>query len=124
MPNGQRPTARARRLRLDLIFPPLADSLEDIVVHVIVEDLGEADAPAPLLHRRDFPSLRIGQERLVQTLELDLPDLATAALPVIRVHVDRSGSGAIRAGDFINPEIVEVPAAGQERCRIPLVEVR
>jgi putative lipoprotein len=118
------PLARAPRVRLDLDLPPGDAPPAEAVVHVIVEDVGEADVPAPPLLRRDFTGIRIDRHGAAPSLDLELPDLSGAITPAIRVHVDRSGSGAIEPGDLINAQRVEVPAAGQDRCRVPLIEVR
>jgi hypothetical protein len=121
-PAGQRTIPR--RLILELAFPPLAADLDGVAVHVRIEDVGEADAPARLLLQRDFRLVRVSRDARKAALEIDIPDLGNVALPAIRVHVDLSGAGAIRPGDFINPAIVEVPDDARRPCRIGLVEVR
>jgi hypothetical protein len=121
-PAGQQLTPR--HLTLELAFPPLAADLDGVAVHVSIEDVGEADAPARLLLRRDFRPVRVPRDARKATLEIAVPDLGDVARPAIRVHVDRNGAGAIRPGDFINPAIVEVPDDARRPCRIDLVEVR
>lgn len=46
---------QVRRLAVELTFPPLAADLDGVAVHVRVEDIGEADAPARLLLQRGLP---------------------------------------------------------------------
>ena len=121
-PAGQGTTPR--HLKLELAFPPLAADLDGVAVHVRIEDVGEADAPARLLLQRDFRAVRVARDVRKVTLGIDIPDLGDVALPAIRVHVDRTSAGAIRPGDFINPAIVEVPDDTRRPCRIGLVEVR
>jgi hypothetical protein len=124
MPRRAGRKSTPRHLTLDLAFPPLTAGLDGVAVHVQVEDVGESDAPARLLLQRDFPDVRVARTARRATLEIDIPDLGDAALPAIRVHVDLTGAGAIRPGDFINPAMVEVPDDAQRPCRIDLIEVR
>jgi hypothetical protein len=112
------------QLRLELHFPPLARDLEDVVVHVVVEDVGEADAPAPRLGGADVTGKTIRRSDGRLSLELPLPDLAGAAVPAVRIHVDRTGAGRIAVGDFVNPSRAELPADLAAPLRIELVEVR
>jgi hypothetical protein len=112
------------RLRLELRFPPLARDLHGVAVHVIVEDVGEADAPASRLGGADFTGRVIRRDDGRLSLELPLPDLTGADVPAVRVHVDRTGSGRITVGDFVNPSRVELFADRTAPLRIDLVEVR
>jgi hypothetical protein len=69
-------------------------------VRVGVEDVRRADAAAPQIAMETF-SLPATDERLVGPFEL------TAVLPpggdyAVRVHVDRSGDGAIVPGDLVS----------------------
>jgi putative lipoprotein len=117
-------TPPASPLVLVLEAPPGADPIGQAVVHVVVEDVGEADAPAPTLLRRDFVGIPIDGVDASTHLELSLPNLSGAITPAVRIHVDRSGSGAIEPGDLINTARVEIPLAGERRCVVQLVEVR
>ena len=123
MPHSAGQSSIPRHLTLELAFPPLAADLDGVAVHVRIEDVGEADAPARLLLQRDFLDMSVARHARKATLEIDVPDLGDAALPAIRVHVDTTGAGAIRSGDFISPAIVEVPDDARRPCRIDLVEV-
>jgi hypothetical protein len=122
-------TGHPDHLTLVLRFPPLARDLSGVAVHVVVEDVGEADVSAPRLGGADFTGLEVSRALGRLQLELDLPDLSGALTPAIRVHVDRSGAGRVAVGDFINPSIVEVPREVTEKLAadgvaIELTEVR
>jgi putative lipoprotein len=112
------------RLILDLRFPPLSADLANAVVHLTVEDVGEADAPARVLFERDFTHIRVSREDRTVRIECDLPDLRGAVRPAIRLHVDTSGTGTITPGDFINPAIVDVSSGVRRTGLIELVQVR
>jgi hypothetical protein len=114
----------SEQLKLDLIFPPLAGDLAGAVIHIYVEDVGEADAPAPLYAKAEFTDVRVARDAGKLTLHVDLPDLHDALRPAIRVHVDTSRTGAMSSGDFINPAIVDVPAGGRGPCRVELLQIR
>lgn len=114
----------SEQLQLDLIFPPLAGDLAGADVHVYIEDVGEADAPAPLYAQSKFTNVQIARDAGQLTLHVDLPDLRAAIRPAIRVHVAISRTGTMRPGDFINPAIVDVPADSRGTCRIELVQIR
>jgi hypothetical protein len=112
------------RLALELRFPPLDRDLEGVVIHVVIEDVGEADAPAPRLGGADVTGKTIRRDDGRLRLDLPLPDLAGAAVPAVRIHVDRTGAGRIAVGDFVNPSRAELPADLAAPLRIELVEVR
>lgn len=107
------------RVTLELDLPPLDGGA---VVHVVVEDVAEADAPAPELWRTDVQDLRVSADGTTR-VEVDLPTFTAARQPALSVHVDRTGSGSLAVGDYINPAVVPLPAPGQDRCHVPLVEI-
>ena len=111
-PAGQRTTPR--HLTLELAFPPLAADLDGVAVHVRIEDVGEADAPARLLLQRDFRLVRVSRDARKAALEIDIPDLGNVALPAIRVHVDLSGAGASSAKT--TSQRIGFRIAGAHRC--------
>ncbi len=116
----------ARRLTLDLRFPRQPAISGPVSVHVVVEDVGEADAHAPRLYETEVTGLSIGPDGQVAPLELSIPEsaaIAGAVAPAIRVHVDRGATGTMTAGDFINPAIVPLPSEAGAKCDVPLVEV-
>ncbi len=112
------------RVTLELHFPPLPADLDGVTVHVTVEDVGEADVRAPRLGHADFTGVRVPRSTACAAIAIDLPDLRGAAVPALRVHVEKAGGGRVQPGDFVNPSIVEVPPNRTGTCRIDLVEVR
>jgi hypothetical protein len=114
----------SEQLELDLIFPPLAGDLAGAIVHVYIEDVGEADAPAPLYAQSQYTNVQMARDAGKLTLHVDLPDLRAAIRPAIRVHVDTSRTGTMSPGDFINPAIVDVPVDRRGPCRIELMQIR
>lgn len=120
--------ARAeRRLSLDLRFPTALAPGELFSVHVVVEDVGEADARAPLLYETELTDLAFAADGSLAPLWVAIPASAaidTAVTPAIRVHVDRGQTGTLKQGDFVNPAIVPLPNGMEAHCAVPLVEVR
>jgi hypothetical protein len=119
--------AAAQRLRLALRFPGKPALEGRVSVHVVVEDVGEADARAPTLFETEVRELAIGPDGSIAPLEVAIPAteaIARAMAPAIRVHVDRGATGTLTEGDFINPAIVRLPDAEEAHCDVALVEVR
>ncbi|MFN3592555.1 MAG: hypothetical protein ACK4TG_10250 [Thermaurantiacus sp.] len=125
-PAGSAEAAGAeRRLTLDMRLPSPTAPGEKVSVHVVVEDVGEADARAPQLYAAELTDIEIGADG-VFGIELAIPasaDVEQAMAPAIRVHVDRGQTGTLTEGDFINPAIVPLPDATDAHCDVPLVEV-
>ena len=112
-----------RHLRLELAFRGLDRDLSNVVAVIHVEDAAEADAPARSLAVERFPGISVNRLEATVTIVVALPDLAEARMPLIRVHVDTDGAGAIRPGHFLNPTATPVPAPSVHTCRIELVRV-
>jgi hypothetical protein len=117
------PEQGARRLTLDLDFSRLPDPRAPLSVHVIVEDIAEADALAPVLFETETRKLEIRPDGTVAPLVVDLPEIKGEE-PAIRVHVDLGATGIISAGDFINSAVVWLPREPDAHCKVPLIEVR
>lgn len=114
----------ARRLTLDLVFPTRSDTTEPLSVRVVVEDISEADAHAPILFETEVHDLEFRSGGSVATFAIALPDIKGAVEPAIRIHVARGATGKIAAGDFINPGVVRLPDGEDAHCAVSLVEVR
>lgn len=119
-----RPLTGKRLLTLQLQFPEPPSLAGRFSVHVVVEDVGEADAPAPVLYKTEVHELAIGPDGQVEPFELAIPDVGNAVEPAIRVHVDQGATGTLTEGDFINPARLRLPDAGQAHCDVPLVKIR
>lgn len=113
-----------RRLTLNLQFPEPPSLAGRVSVHVVVEDVGEADAPAPVLYETEVHDLVIGLDGNVEPFELAIPDVGDAVEPAIRVHVDQGATGTLTEGDYINTARLRLPDAGQAHFDVPLVEIR
>jgi hypothetical protein len=113
-----------RRVTLDLQFPDQARLAGKVSVHVVVEDVGEADAAAPLLYETEVHELSIGPDGKIEPIELRIPDVGGAIEPAIRVHVDQGATGTLTEGDFINPARLRLPDGKAAHCDVPLVEIR
>lgn len=112
------------QLEIDLMFPPLSADLSDVVVHVWVEDIGEADAPAPAFLEQRFANINVSRHVRTARLKIELPDLHDAMRPAVRVHVDASGTGTMTSGDYINPAVVDVPEEADASCQVELIQIR
>lgn len=70
------------------------------VVHVVVEEVTRADAPATVAARLDLQCEEID----VAPLLLRVPDVDASKRYSVRVHVDRTGNGRIKPGDMISTQ--------------------
>ena len=97
------------RLRVQVRLPPETALPVGVRVRVDVEDVGRADARAPLLAAETFPIPPETAELLGPfELEAELPPGGDYA---VRVHVDRAGDGRVAAGDLVSVAKHAVPAA-------------
>lgn len=93
---------------LRILFDGLDDQVVDADVRVVVEDLSEADAPAPVLGRWLFSGQSISADQPMVEVGID-PDLADKSNNAsVRVHVDLDGSRSIAAGDFVSTSVVRL----------------
>jgi hypothetical protein len=117
------PEKGVRRLTLDLDFPRLLDTGASFSIHVVVEDIAEADSLAPVLFETEIRKLEIRPDGTVVPLVIDLPEI-DGEEPAIRVHVNQGVTGSISAGDFVNPAVVRLPKERDVICAVRLIEVR
>ena len=114
----------SRRLTLELALPRAVRAEDDLVVHVVVEDIGEADGRATVLFETELPAPEVRPDGSFGPLHIDIPDIPDAIEPAIRVHVDLGATGTVTVGDFVNPSIVRLPEGPDPVSAVPLTEVR
>ncbi len=115
--------ADSRRLTIDLALPRPVDPTAPRRVHVVIEDVGEADGPAPVLFEADVEA-RVEPDGSLAPLEVDLPAIPDAVEPAVRVHVDEGSTGAMTMGDFINPALVRLPQGPRPVVDMSMTELR
>ena len=119
-----RASDRPRRLTLELALPRAVDAADELNVHVVVEDIAEADGRAIVLFETHVPAPEVRPDGSLAPLHIDLPDIPNAIEPAIRVHVDRGATGTMTIGDFVNTSIVRLPEGQDPVSAIQLTEVR
>ena len=99
-----------RTVSVSVIFPQPIPA--GGVVRVLVEDTSRADAAAIVVAEEVEPLTRrlTGGERLA--FRLTVPEVDDRAHYSVRVHVDRSGSGEVSAGDRITTRACPVLTYG------------
>jgi hypothetical protein len=70
-------------------------------IRLRVDDVSRVDAPAVTLVRRDIPSP--GNTQSIP-FSIEGPPVDKAADCILYVHVDRSGSGTVRPGDYVTTQ--------------------
>lgn len=111
--------AGSATVRGSVLFPQ-AFAGDGAVLHVYVEDVGRADAPARIAARLDLPLPGgIGRGQSLP-FSLEVAGVDPACHYAVRVHVDRSANGRVEVGDCVStqshpvltrgaPASVEVP---------------
>lgn len=117
------PPRRGRSVTLELELPRPVELDRTRRVHVVVEDVAEADGRAKVLYETDV-SPALTDEGTFAPIELDVPAIGGAVEPVIRVHVDEGATGTMTVGDFVNPGIVRLPDEPRSVVAVPMTELR
>lgn len=116
------PGGAERRLTLALDFPHRLDRSRPLCVHVVIEDVSEADAAAPVLYETAIREPAPGPNGTLAPFTIDLPEIGGRE-PAIRIHVDLDATDNITKGDFINVVRVGLPNQKEARCNVRLVEI-
>jgi putative lipoprotein len=93
------------------IVPGNAGAIDGALLRVEVRDAAVADAPSVLLAARSWPGVSTGPgQELPFTVEV--ADVPAGAVLTLRVHVDRTGDGIVRAGDLLSTQFQPIPSTG------------
>lgn len=95
---------------LRIHFDGLDDDVIDADVRVVLEDVSEADAPAPVVGRWLFSGQSIAAGPAMIEVGIDPGTIDRPADTSVRVHVDVDRSGTLTAGDFVSTAVQ--PLAG------------
>lgn len=115
--------ADTRRLTIELALPRPVDPTMPRRLHIVVEDVGEADAAAPVLFETDVDAI-VQPDGSIAAFEVELPAIPDAAQPAVRVHVDEGSTGALETGDFVNPALVRLPQGPRPVVDMSMTELR
>jgi uncharacterized lipoprotein YbaY len=107
----------------DIEFEDLTSPIDGATIHIRVEDVSRADAPAIRLVEQVISDVMLmgpGRVSVPFSMQVSLPD--PNGQYSLRVHVDLRGNGLVEAGDYITTQSYPVSAsAGSSRM---LVQVR
>lgn len=90
---------------LRIHFDGLDDDVVDADVRVVLEDVAEADAPAPVVGRWLFSGQSIAARPAMIEIGIDHDPIERPADTSVRVHVDVDRSGTLTAGDFVSTAV-------------------
>ena len=98
-----------------VVFPPDTKPVQNARMHLRLEDVSLADAPATLVIERTYESISLpgGAERLSFELHGQIP--SPVAHYSVRVLLDVDGDGEISAGDYISTESYPVLTFGHPK---------
>jgi hypothetical protein len=112
-------------IRGSIVFPDEPPRFDEVNAYIRIEDVSEADGPAPVVLSRRIPC-RYEEARSAEgvrfEMRLSLPDPRRSYS--LCVHVDMDGDGRVSPGDFIN--VVEVPIVsgrGRQESPVPVTKV-
>lgn len=86
------------------------------LLHLLVEDVGKADAAATVAGRADLPLNGPLPAGTALPFEIEVDRADPAAHYSVRAHLDRSGSGLIEAGDLVSTEAYPVTMGGRDEA--------
>jgi uncharacterized lipoprotein YbaY len=89
----------------DIEFEELTSPIDGATIHVRVEDVSRADAPATRLAEQVIRDLMLrgpGRTTVPFSVQASLPD--PNGQYVVRVHVDLSDNGEVGSGDYITTQ--------------------
>jgi uncharacterized lipoprotein YbaY len=98
----------------DIYFDPDAGAPRAGVLHVIVEDVSNADRPAVKVAQLTLDAVWPGAGGGAVAFSLPLPALDPTRQYGLRVHADSEGDGRTRTGDQITVESIPVPPLDPE----------
>lgn len=105
----------------EIFFDEGAPPFSGAVVHVRLDDVSRADAPAIEVARLDIPDVSYQPGDPPLEFSLPTPSLDPAARYEIRAHADLDGAGHVTRGDQITMESYPVLTGGSpNRIRLRL----
>ena len=97
----------------DIEFEDLTSPVDGATICVRVEDVSRADAPATCLAEQVMRDVRLsgpGRVTVPFSVQASIPD--PNGQYVIRVHVDLSGNGEVKSGDYITTQSYPISTSG------------
>jgi uncharacterized lipoprotein YbaY len=112
------------RVRVQVVLPTRPGGFRPQArVHMAIEDVSLADAPARLVASADFPVTAEGASLGPFELDADLTPVSRDY--AVRVHIDQTGDGQITPGDFVSTARHPVPTrADVVELQVPVALVR
>ncbi len=92
-----------RKIRVEVVAPPLGSTVEAAEVVAQVEDVSRADAPSQVIAEERHKDVKV-EPGAVIPLEIEVPAelVDEGASYSIRVHVDVGGTGEVEMGDLVS----------------------
>ncbi|WP_280385582.1 YbaY family lipoprotein [Nocardia wallacei] len=107
----------------EIVFDASATPRSDATVRVTISDVGRADAAAVEVARLDLADVTVKPGETLR-FEITVAAVDPRAHYQVRVHVDATGSGAVKSGDQVSVESIPVLTRGHpDRVRVRVREV-
>lgn len=94
---------KTRKIRVDIVAPPVGSTVEAAEVVAQVEDVSRADAPSVVVAEERLQGVKV-EPGAVIPFEIEVP--AELVDPnssySVRVHVDVTGTGEVEVGDLVS----------------------
>lgn len=103
MANGNEHQGEMRTIRVEVVAPPLASSVEAAEVVAQVEDVSRADAPSQVIAEERHQGVKV-EPGAVIPFEIQVPAelVDEGSSYSVRVHVDVAGTGEVEVGDLVS----------------------
>ncbi len=102
-----------RAIQGEIVLPTGGPPIGSADVVICVEDISRADAPSLVIGEQRQKGLLLHPgARLPFVIEVPTEMIDERNLYSIRAHVDRSGSGVVKKGDFVSTETYPVLSRG------------
>jgi putative lipoprotein len=100
---GEEQTGETRKIRVQVIAPPLPSTLEAAEVVAQVENVSRADAPSQVIAEERHKDVKV-EPGAVIPLEIEVPAelVEEGSSYSVRVHVDVGGTGEVEVGDLVS----------------------
>ena len=96
-------TGETRKIRVEIVAPPLGSTVEAAEVVAQVEDVSRADAPSVVVAEERLQDVKV-EPGAVISFEIDVPAelVDSKSSYSVRVHVDVAGTGEVEVGDLVS----------------------
>jgi len=94
---------------LRIVFEEMPADLLGADLHIYLEDISEAGAPARILTERTISNAIVSRGQPVYATSIHVPEFDSTARVSLRVHVDASRSGTTTRGDYVSTSVCPIP---------------